>query len=297
MILVTGISGQLGYDVVKELERRGEDFIGTTRKEINLLTEDGAKNFILEKKPDAVIHCAAYTAVDKAEGEAEIALTVNGMATRWIATACRDIGAKMLFVSTDYVFGGDGRTPYEVKDEKSPVNTYGRSKLLGEDAVAAILEKYFVVRTSWVFGINGKNFVKTMLNLADKNQKLRVIDDQVGSPTYTADFAPLLCDMVQTEKYGFYHATNEGFCSWAEFAEEIFKQAGKQVEVEKITTADYPTPAKRPFNSRLSKASLDDAGFKRLPIWESAVERYLAELKGENLDNGNNRKQHRHGKK
>ena len=279
MILVTGVTGQLGRDVVKELERRGENFIAATRKEVNLLTEDGATNFILEKKPDAVIHCAAYTAVDKAESEQEVALTVNGLGTRWIASACREIGAKMLFVSTDYVFGGDGRTPYEVGDEKNPVNTYGRSKLLGEDAVAAILEKYFVVRISWVFGINGKNFVKTMLNLADKNKKIRVVDDQVGSPTYTADLAPLLCDMVKTDKFGFYHATNEGFCSWAEFAEEIFKQAGKKVEVEKIATADYPTPAKRPFNSRMSKKSLDDAGFKRLPSWESAVERYLTELK------------------
>ena len=279
MILVTGITGQLGYDVVKELERRGEKVIGTTRKEINLMTEDGAKNFILEKKPDAVIHCAAYTAVDKAESEAETALTVNGLGTRWIAVACREIGAKMLYISTDYVFGGDGRTPYEIDSEKSPINTYGRSKLLGEDAVAAIVEKHFIVRISWVFGINGKNFVKTMLNLADKNKKLKIVDDQIGSPTYTADLAPLLCDMIKTDKYGFYHATNEGFCSWAEFAEEIFKQAGKKVEIEKIATADYPTPAKRPFNSRLSKKSLDDAGFKRLPSWESAVERYLAELK------------------
>ena len=279
MILVTGITGQLGYDVAKELERRGEKFIATSRKEINLLTEDGAKNFILEKKPDAVIHCAAYTQVDKAESEAEIALTVNGLGTRWIATACREIGAKMIYVSTDYVFGGDGRTPYEISDEKNPVNTYGRSKLLGEDAVAAILEKNFIVRTSWVFGINGKNFVKTMLNLAENHDKLKVVDDQVGSPTYTADLAPLLCDMIKTDKYGFYHATNEGFCSWADFAKEIFKQAGKKVEVEKISTADYPTPAKRPFNSRLSKKSLDDAGFKRLPSWESAIERYLIELK------------------
>ena len=279
MILVTGITGQLGYDVVKELERRGEKVIGTTRKEINLMTEDGAKNFILEKKPDAVIHCAAYTAVDKAESEAETALTVNGLGTRWIAVACREIGAKMLYISTDYVFGGDGRTPYEIDSEKSPINTYGRSKLLGEDAVAAIVEKHFIVRISWVFGKNGKNFVKTMLNLADKNKKLKIVDDQIGSPTYTADLAPLLCDMIKTDKYGFYHATNEGFCSWAEFAEEIFKQAGKKVEIEKIATADYPTPAKRPFNSRLSKKSLDDAGFKRLPSWESAVERYLAELK------------------
>ena len=278
MILVTGMTGQLGYDVARELERRGEKFIGTTRKEINLLTEDGAKNFILEKKPDAVIHCAAYTAVDKAESEAETALTVNGLGARWIAEACREVGAKMIYVSTDYIFGGDGRTPYEVSDEKNPVNIYGRSKLLGENAIETILRNYFVVRTSWVFGINGKNFVKTMLNLADKNKKLRVVDDQVGSPTYTPDLAKLLVDMIHTEKFGIYQATNEGFCSWAEFAKEIFKQAGKKVEVEAIQTVDYPTPAKRPFNSRLSKKSLDDAGFDRLPTWQDALKRFLAEL-------------------
>ena len=279
MILVTGITGQLGFDVVKELERRGEKVIGTTRKEINLTDEESVKKFILEKKPDAVIHCAAYTAVDKAETEAELALTVNGLGTRYVAAACREIGAKMLFVSTDYVFGGDGKNPYEIDSEKNPVNTYGRSKLLGEDAVATMLNKYFVVRISWVFGINGKNFVKTMLRLAEDHDKIKVVDDQIGSPTYTADLAPLLCDMIKTDKFGFYHATNEGFCSWADFAKEIFKQAGKKVEVEKILTADYPTPAKRPFNSRLSKKTLDDAGFKRLPSWENAVERFLIELK------------------
>lgn len=277
MILVTGITGQLGYDVLRELEKRGEKCIGTTRKEIDLSTEDGAKNFILKNKPDAVIHCAAYTAVDKAESEAELAITVNGLGTRRIAEACREIDAKMIFVSTDYVFGGDGKKPYEVTDEKNPVNVYGRSKLLGEDAVSMILKKYFVVRTSWVFGSHGKNFVKTMLNLADKNKKLKIVNDQIGSPTYTADLAPLLVDMIHTEKFGYYHATNEGFCSWAEFAEEIFKQAKKNVEVEKISTADYPTPAKRPFNSRLSKKSLDDAGFNRLPTWEDALTRYLKE--------------------
>lgn len=279
MILVTGTTGQLGHDVIRELSRRGEDFLGTTRVELNLADPDAAKKFILEKKPDAVIHCAAYTAVDKAETEAELALTVNGLATRKIAEACRDIGAKMLYLSTDYVFGGDSHIPYEIHDEKNPVNVYGRSKLLGEDSVIAVLKNYFVVRISWVFGANGKNFVKTMLNLADKNKKLRVVNDQVGSPTYTADLAPLLVDMIHSDKFGIYHATNEKFCSWAEFAEEIFKQAGKKVEVEKISTADYPTPAKRPFNSRLSKKSLDDAGFKRLPDWEDAVRRFLNEVK------------------
>lgn len=276
MILVTGITGQLGYDVAKELERRGEDFIGTTRKEIDLSDPESAKKFILEKKPDAVIHCAAYTAVDKAESEAELALTVNGLATRKIAEACREIGAKMLYVSTDYVFGGDGDTPYEISDEKAPQNIYGKSKLLGEDSVIAIVRNYFIVRISWVFGSNGKNFVKTMLNFDKRRKKISVVDDQIGSPTYTADLAPLLVDMIHSDKYGIYHATNEGFCSWAEFAEEIFKQAGYKITVEKIPTSDYPTPAKRPFNSRLSKNSLDAAGFKRLPTWQDAVTRFLA---------------------
>lgn len=278
MILVTGITGQLGHDVIRELERRGENFIGTTRAELNLADPDAARNFILEKSPAAVIHCAAYTAVDRAESEAELALTVNGLATRKIAEACREIGAKMLYLSTDYVFGGASHIPYETADEKNPVNTYGRSKLLGEDAVIALMRNYFVVRISWVFGINGKNFVKTMLNLAGKHKKIRVVDDQIGSPTYTADLAPLLVDMIHSDKFGVYHATNEGFCSWAEFAEEIFKQAGKEVAVEKIPTADYPTPAARPLNSRLSKKSLDDAGFNRLPTWQDAVKRFLNEL-------------------
>ncbi len=278
MVIVTGITGQLGYDVAAELERRGEDFIVTSRNEIDLTNEKSIKTFIENHQPSAVIHCAAYTAVDKAESEAELALTVNGLATRHIAEACRDVGAKLLYPSTDYVFGGDGSKPYEVDDEKSPCNVYGRSKLLGEDSVRAICRKNFIVRISWVFGKNGKNFVKTMLNLAEKHKKLRVVADQIGSPTYTKDLAPLLVDMIHTDKFGIYHATNEGFCSWAEFAKEIFKQAHKKVEVEEIPTVEYPTPARRPFNSRLSKKSLDAAGFNRLPTWQDALKRYLAEL-------------------
>ena len=279
MILVTGITGQLGFDVVKELERRGVEVIGTTRNELSLTTEAGAKDFILEQKPEVVIHCAAYTAVDKAESESELALTINGFGTRWVAEACREVGAKMIYVSTDYVFGGDGRTPYEVHDEKKPVNMYGYSKLLGENSVSTILERHFIVRVSWVFGINGKNFVKTMLRLAETKDKLRVVNDQIGSPTYTVDLARLLADMAATEKFGTYHASNEGFCSWADFAKEIFEQAGLNVEVEGIPTIEYPTPARRPFNSRLSKKLLDEAGFERLPTWQDAVKRFLAELK------------------
>lgn len=278
MVIVTGITGQLGYDVAAELERRGENFIVTSRNEIDLTNEDSIKTFIANHQPSAVIHCAAYTAVDKAESEAELALTVNGLATRYMAEACRDVGAKLLYPSTDYVFGGDGSKPYEVDDEKNPCNVYGRSKLLGEDSVRAVNRNHFIVRISWVFGKNGKNFVKTMLNLAGKNKKLKVVADQVGSPTYTKDLAPLLVDMIHTDKFGTYHATNEGFCSWAEFAKEIFKQTKKKVEVVEIPTIEYPTPARRPFNSRLSKKSLDDAGFERLPTWQDALKRYLAEI-------------------
>ena len=279
MILITGILGQLGYDLSKELTRRGVEFVAPSLEELELTTEAGAKNFILDKKPEVVAHCAAYTAVDKAESEEELALTVNGFGTRWVAEACREVGAKMIYISTDYVFGGDGKIPYEVDDEKKPVNVYGRSKLLGEDAVRMILEKYFIVRTSWVFGINGHNFIKTMLRLAETKKSLRVVDDQIGSPTYTVDLAKLLADMAATEKFGTYHATNEGFCSWADFTREIFKQAKLNVEVEGIPTIEYPTPARRPFNSRLSKKSLDEAGFNRLPTWQDALKRYWVELK------------------
>ena len=278
MVLITGILGQLGYDLSKELTSRGIESIAPSLEELELTTEAGAKNFILEKKPDVVAHCAAYTAVDKAETEQELAIKVNGFGTRWVAEACREVGAKMIYISTDYVFGGDGKIPYEVHDEKKPVNMYGRSKLLGEDAVTTILEKYFIVRTSWVFGINGHNFIKTMLKLGETKKSLRVVNDQIGSPTYTVDLAKLLADMVTSEKFGIYHATNEGFCSWAEFAKEIFEQAGLNVEVEGIPTIEYPTPARRPFNSRLSKKSLDEAGFKRLPTWKDALKRYLVEL-------------------
>ncbi|MBO4779320.1 MAG: dTDP-4-dehydrorhamnose reductase, partial [Selenomonadaceae bacterium] len=276
---ITGILGQLGFDLAKELTKRGVEFVAPSLEELELTTEAGAKNFILDKKPDMVVHCAAYTAVDKAESEVELALTVNGFGTRWVAEACREVGAKMIYISTDYVFGGDGHIPYEVHDEKKPVNVYGRSKLLGEDAVTALVEKHFIVRTSWVFGINGNNFIKTMLRLAETHKKLNVVNDQIGSPTYTVDLAKLLADMAATDKFGTYHATNEGFCSWAEFAREIFKQAGLEIEVDGIPTIEYPTPARRPFNSRLSKKSLDEAGFNRLPTWEDALTRYLAELK------------------
>ena len=278
-ILVTGITGQLGFDVMAELQRRNIEAVGAARKDFDLTDDAAIENFIKFHKPDAVIHCAAYTAVDKAEDEAETALQINGRATEVIAQTCKDIDAKMIYISTDYVFPGTGDMPYEVDDPKDPPNAYGRSKLAGEEAVIKNLDKYFIVRISWVFGVNGKNFVKTMLRLSETKDKLTVVNDQIGSPTYTADVAPLLVDMVQTDKYGIYHATNEGFCSWAEFAAEIFRQAGAKTEVIPVPSTEYPTKAIRPKNSRLSKQKLDSAGFKRLPDWKDAVKRFLSVIR------------------
>ena len=277
-VLVTGVTGQLGYDVMKELERRRIQAEAASREQFDITDEAAVRSFIISARPDAIIHCAAYTAVDKAEDEPDLCRRVNADGTRNIAAACRDAGAKMIYISTDYVFPGVGMTPYEPGDPTGPLNVYGASKLAGEQAVKDLLERYFIVRISWAFGVRGINFVKTMLNLALNHKELNVVNDQTGSPTYTADLAPLLCDMAETEKYGVYHATNEGFCSWAQFAEEIFKDAELNVRVNPIPTSAYPLKATRPLNSRLSKACLDVAGFKRLPPWQNAVKRYIATL-------------------
>ena len=220
---------------------------------------------------------AAYTAVDKAEDDRDTCRKVNVDGTRNIAIACEKIGAKLVYISSDYVFGGSGTQPLEIDAPKDPQNIYGITKLGGEEE-AKKCQKHFIVRTSWVFGINGGNFVKTMLRLADSHEKLTVVDDQTGSPTYTPDLARLICDMIKTEKYGTYHASNEGYCTWAEFAKEIMRQAGKATEIVPCTTAEYPAKAKRPENSRLSKKCLDDAGFDRLPPWQDALARFLKEL-------------------
>lgn len=277
-VLVTGASGQLGFDCVKELERRHIAVRGVNSKDFPLTDFAVMQQYLLDYKPDAVIHCAAYTAVDKAEEEAAACEAVNVIGTRNLAKLCHEIDAKLLYISTDYVFAGDGDKFYEPQDEKKPQNVYGLSKLKGEQAVAAELEKYFIVRISWVFGINGKNFIRTMLNLSKTHTELNVVNDQIGSPTYTSDLAVLLADIIQSDKYGIYHATNEGTCSWADFAREIFKQDRKAVKVNDVPATAYPTKAKRPYNSRLSKACLDKAGFKRLPAWQDAVKRYLQEL-------------------
>lgn len=277
-ILVTGVNGQLGYDVMKVLHERDIDCLGTDIDDFDITNFEATSNFIVNYRPDAVIHCSAYTAVDKAEDDLELCTAVNEEGPCNIAKACKAIDAKMVYISTDYVFPGTGDHIYEVSDTTGPLGAYGETKLGGELAVKEQLSKYFIVRISWVFGKNGNNFVKNMLNLGKTRDKISVVCDQIGSPTYTADLAPFLCDMVLTEKYGTYHASNEGFCSWAEFTAEIFKQAGYQTKVNFIPTAEYPTRAKRPLNSRMSKKSLDDASFKRLPAWQDALQRYLQEI-------------------
>lgn len=274
-ILVTGSTGQLGYDVVQELTRRHIECRGVGSKDLDITDRAAVLEYVKAYQPDAVIHCAAYTAVDKAEDEPEKCMAVNRDGTRYLAEACKAAGAKMLYISTDYVFDGHGDKPFEVDDPTGPLNVYGVSKLAGEEAVKAILAKYFIVRISWVFGSHGNNFVKTMLLLGKERTDLNVVCDQWGSPTYTADLAPLLCDMIGTEKYGTYHATNEGTTNWASFAKEIFRQAGFTCAVHPIPAVEYPTKAKRPENSRLSKSHLDEAGFKRLPEWEDGLDRYL----------------------
>lgn len=279
-LLVTGVKGQLGYDVCKVLSARGIEHRGVDIEDFDITNVQATHDYIAAYRPDGVIHCSAWTAVDRAEDELEKVRAVNAEGPRNIASACKEIGAKLVYISTDYVFPGTGDRFYEPDDPTGPLGAYGVTKLEGEQAVQALLERYFIVRVSWVFGKNGNNFVRTMLRLAETKSELNVVCDQIGSPTYTADLAPLLCDMVVSEKYGVYHATNEGICSWAEFAEEIFRLAGKDVKVNPVPTSEYPTRAARPLNSRMSKAKLEEMGFSRLPDWHNALVRYLRELEG-----------------
>lgn len=279
-VLVTGIKGQLGFDICNELAKRGIEHQGIDRDECDITNKQAVFDYIYNYAPDVVVHCAAYTAVDRAESEEHICRRVNRDGTEYIALACKTINAKMVYISTDYVFNGEGDKYFEVNDAAGPLNIYGLTKLEGEEQIKKILDKYFIIRTSWVFGVNGNNFINTMLRLASGNKELKIVSDQIGSPTFTYDLAPLVCDMIETEKYGIYHATNEGLCSWAEFAEYIFQVAGLNVVVHHITTEEYPTKAQRPKNSRLSKSSLDEAGFKRLPDWKDAVKRYIEQYNG-----------------
>lgn len=274
-VLVTGANGQLGFDVVNRLEASRIEYLGTDKKTLDLTNEQQVKMVILTYLPDVVIHCAAYTAVDKAEDEKDLCYAVNVLGTRYVAEACKEINAKMVYISTDYVFDGKGSKPISVTDEPNPINYYGKTKLEGELEVQKLLEKYFIVRVSWLYGVNGNNFVKTMLKLGKEKRKIYVVGDQYGSPTNTHDLAALLIEMIYTQKYSIYHVTNEGFCSWYQFACEIFRIAKMDVSVYEILTEEYPTRAKRPKNSRLSKDKLDAVGFKRLPSFKSSIEKFL----------------------
>lgn len=274
-VLVTGVKGQLGFDVIKCLNDRNIDNIGADIEEFDITNKEATRDFILKSKADVIIHCSAYTAVDRAEDEKEICKKVNVDGVKNISDVCKEINAKMVYISTDYVFPGVGEEFYEVDDQTAPLSQYGKTKLQGEEVVKSLLDKYFIVRISWVFGVNGNNFVKTMLRLGKERDVINVVADQFGSPTYTADLAPLLCDMIMTDKYGTYHATNEGVCSWADFTEEIFRVAGYKTKVNHIMTEEYPTKAVRPKNSRLSKGKLEESGFHRLPDWKNAVKRFI----------------------
>lgn len=280
-VLVTGVKGQLGYDVVNELEKRGHTAIGTDVEEMDITDAEKVREVLNAERPDAVIHCAAYTAVDAAEDNVELCRKINAEGTENIAKACKELGCKLLYVSTDYVFNGEGERPWEPDDEREPLNVYGQTKYEGELAVEKYVEKFFIVRIAWVFGVNGKNFIKTMLRLGEDHDELTVVADQIGSPTYTYDLARLLVDMIGSDKYGRYHATNEGLCSWYDFAVEIFRQAGLNVRVRPVTSEEYPAKAKRPHNSRMDKAKLEENGFERLPDWKDALGRYLKALRAE----------------
>ena len=274
-VLVTGVGGQLGYDVVKRCEQSNIEVIGIDIADADITNEQEIKTYIGSVSPDVVVHCAAYTAVDRAEEERGTCYNINVLGTRYIAEACKTLDIKMVYISTDYVFDGTGQSPWKTEDVPNPINYYGETKYGGELEVTNLLSKYFIIRISWVFGINGNNFIKTMLRIGKEREEVNVVHDQIGSPTYTYDLAELIADMIQTEKYGIYHATNEEYCSWAEFAEMIFETAGMGVKVNKITTAEYPTKAIRPFNSMLNKDKLEQNGFKRLRRWEEAVREFV----------------------
>ena len=281
--LVTGVKGQLGFDVVNELKNRGLDAVGVDIEEMDITDPESVSRVIGEAAPDVVIHCAAWTAVDAAEDPENIAKVraVNVGGTRNIAQVCKKLDCKMMYISTDYVFNGQGTQPWQPDcRDYAPLNVYGQTKLEGELAVADTLEKYFIVRIAWVFGKNGSNFIKTMLNVGKKHDTVRVVSDQIGTPTYTLDLARLLVDMAESEKYGYYHATNEGgYISWYDFTCESYKQAGYATRVVPVTTAEYGlSKAARPFNSRLDKSKLAENGFQPLPAWQDALQRYLKEI-------------------
>lgn len=279
-VLVTGVKGQLGFDVVNELNKRGHNAVGVDVEEMDVTDGKRVSDVMQDVKPDAVIHCAAWTAVDAAEDNEEKVRAINAVGTENIAKECKKLGCKMMYISTDYVFDGKGDKPWQpdCKDYK-PLSVYGKTKLEGEIAVSSILEKYFIVRIAWVFGKNGKNFVRTMLNVGKTHDTVKVVNDQIGTPTYTYDLARLLVDMIETDKFGYYHATNEGgYISWYDFAVEIYRQAGYDTKIIPVSTREYGlSKAARPFNSRLDRSKLIENGFKPLPAWQDALNRYLKE--------------------
>ncbi len=276
-VMVTGSSGQLGSDLVPELKKHNIEVIPADIDTVDITDKSALEEFINKTEPDGVIHLAAYTAVDKAESEKELCTKINALGTENLAEICGKKNIKILYISTDYIFGGTGDEFIETDAPVNPCNHYGLTKLQGEESVKKYCSKYFIVRISWVFGVHGKNFVYTMLRLAESKDEITVVSDQIGSPTFTEDLSSLLCDIIKSDKYGTYHATNEGVCSWAEFAKEIMTLSGKSTKITPIKSDEYPTAAKRPFNSRLSKKSLDAAGFGRLPHWKDALTRFLKE--------------------
>lgn len=278
-ILITGSNGQLGHDLMNEFDKRGVEYIGVDVAEMDITDAKACRQVITEAKPDAVIHCAAYTAVDAAEDNVELCRKINAEGTKNIAEVCRDLDVKLMYISTDYVFNGEGVRPWEPDDHREPLNIYGLTKYEGEVYIERLVKKYFTVRIAWVFGVNGKNFIKTMLRLGKEKGAVSVVNDQIGSPTYTYDLARLLADMIETEEYGRYHATNEGLCSWYEFACEIFRQAGMDnVRVTPVDSSQFPARAKRPKNSRMDQSKLVEKGFTPLPAWQDALKRYLKEI-------------------
>ncbi len=277
-VLVTGVKGQLGFDVVNECKKRNIDAIGVDIEEMDITNSMQVSAVIKNANVDAVIHCAAWTAVDKAEDEEEACRKVNKNGTENVVAVCRELDIPIMYFSTDYVFDGQGEKPWKEYDQRNPLNVYGQTKYEGELAVEAY-PKHFIIRISWVFGVNGNNFIKTMLRLGKERGELSVVNDQIGSPTYTYDLADLCVDMIITDKYGTYHASNEGVCSWYDFACEIFKQADLDVKVTPVDSSKFPVKAIRPKNSRMSKSELDRQGFDRLPVWQDALNRYLNNFK------------------
>lgn len=281
-VVVTGAKGQLGQDVVKQLAKDNHEVIGTDRDDLDITNEKDVLAFISEIKPDVILHCAAYTNVDAAETDEETAYQINALGTEYLAKAAKANDAKMLYISTDYVFDGTATEPYEVDQPTKPLGAYGRTKFAGEELLKKHLDRYFIVRTAWVFGVGGNNFVKTMIRLGEERGEVGVVHDQVGSPTYTVDLAALMLDLMVTDQFGTYHATNSGVCSWYDFAVEIYKQAGLEVKVNPLTSDEFPRPAKRPSYSVLSKKRLEEQGFTPLRDWKEALAAYLKETNEKN---------------